>query len=210
MNIGVVTYSDEAVRCYAEVTIAQKREYCARHGYSFYSYTEILDPSRSPTWNKIPALLKSFSNHDWLLWTDADTLIAQPWRRLEPFVDVAASYHVVMPDDETGINAGNWFVRNSDWARSFLAQIYDYQDRVGPCAANDQPAMRQLIKTVPSVSNGVRHAGQAFVGYHFQPVEFMVHLSCWPAEARRMAFMAALKHLATYHCLDSFDWLALR
>ncbi|MET9419041.1 glycosyltransferase, partial [Streptomyces klenkii] len=74
-SLGIVTLWTPQIEKWAWQHAADKRSYCEQHGFSFYGYGDVLEPSRAATWSKIPALQRHLSDHEWLLWTDADAAI---------------------------------------------------------------------------------------------------------------------------------------
>src|ERR1051325_7287036 len=68
------------------MAIENRRQYCRRYGYRFI-YEVALDRARPACWAKIPAILAALNEHRWVLWADADTLVVNPFIRLEKFCD---------------------------------------------------------------------------------------------------------------------------
>ena len=126
MKIAIVTLGDKKVKPWNDVSFPNKLEYCKHHGYDFISSDHLLD-DRPPGWSKIPLLLQHLDDYDYLFWSDTDSLIVQPHIRLEDLL-------VPMPDlifcmggtkgKYWTLNSGEFFVKNSSWARGFLNTVY--------------------------------------------------------------------------------------
>jgi len=70
-------------------TFRLMHSYAQKHGYAIELHTQILDPSRHPSWSKIPALKLSLSNntYDYVVWMDDDIVITNPDISLAHFID---------------------------------------------------------------------------------------------------------------------------
>ena len=112
---------------YQEVTYpsyVNKLAYCEKHGYPFHAYTESMDESRPIPWTKIKIIQELFEDPEvkWVFWTDADSLIMNSDIKLSRFLD--SKYDMITACDQSGINTGQFFIRNCEWSRDFLARIY--------------------------------------------------------------------------------------
>jgi hypothetical protein len=111
------------------VSRPNKEAYCLRHGYTFRCRTDGFDSARPPAWSKIRFLLEELLHADWVFWTDADSLIMQSAVPLDRFTD--DHYDVVLSRDRyNGLNTGNFLVRNTPWARTFLERVYQQEQFV--------------------------------------------------------------------------------
>lgn len=120
-----------------QMALENRRLYCERHGYTFIDDVEIAK-DRPACWAKIPAILKAFEDHEWVLWADSDTLIFDHSRRLEDFclpdVDLVVQSHShfyefigvdpVASLERMPINTGVFLIKASDWTRWFLKEAY--------------------------------------------------------------------------------------
>jgi len=111
-----------------EVGIENKLNYCKKHDYLFVPGYKLLDNSRPAPWSKILLILEVFENPDikWVFWSDADSLIMNSEIKLESYID--ESYEFIVTQDRNGLNSGQFFIKNSPWARIFLSKIYERTD----------------------------------------------------------------------------------
>lgn len=121
-----------------EMAIKNRRQYCEQHGYTFIHDVPIPE-DRPSCWAKIPAILKAFENHQWILWADSDTLVFNRSRRLEDFCDPEYDLIVQSHDEyfeylgiqladgleKMPINTGVFLMRASTWSKEFLEQSYE-------------------------------------------------------------------------------------
>lgn len=180
-RIAVITFNDvPAVNPTAKydrlgsMALANRRQYCARHGYSFVADVPIAR-DRPACWAKIPAILDAFRTHDWVLWADSDALVAEPAIPLDRFIDpvhdmVVQSHdtffrHVGIPAEEgrrrMPINAGVFLIKASNWARNFLHNAYRRTEFVTHGAIWDgigeQEAMIAELQRNPDDLHRIRH-----------------------------------------------------
>lgn len=123
MRIALVTYGDENVAEWKTVSFPLKEAYCKLHGYDFVSRHERLD-DRPAGWTKIPLILERLPNYDWVYWSDADSLILQPRMELQHFIAEEKDLVFCIAGLHGTINSGEFFVRNTPWARGFLERVY--------------------------------------------------------------------------------------
>lgn len=108
--------------------IENKRAYCEQHGYDFICFEEQLDSSRPIPWSKIKALQKVMENpqYKWVFWTDADSLIMNQAICLEDLID--EKYHFILAKDRYEINTGEFLLKNCEWSRQLLNNVYDHTE----------------------------------------------------------------------------------
>jgi hypothetical protein len=105
-------------------TYENKKTYCEKHGYNFHFCVESKDLSRPIPWTKIKIIQELFEDPEveWVFWTDADSLIMNSKIKLKSLID--RGYDIIVASDNNGINTGQFFIRNCEWSRDFLARIY--------------------------------------------------------------------------------------
>jgi hypothetical protein len=134
MKFAVVTLCTEDWREFAEVTDANKKEYCARHDYYFrpkcgepfhtrfhYGNPEKKEMGWEWGFERAFAFRDAFEAHtdcDWVYFSDTDAMITNHTRTLDKIVD--NRYHVILAADINGTNCGNLFIRNSEIGRAFV------------------------------------------------------------------------------------------
>jgi hypothetical protein len=105
-----------------EVVWKNRRDYAERHGYTLIDGTVHRGPERPPAWYKIKAVEAVLDEYDWVFYLDADAWITNPDIKLESILPARSTSDFVVTNDVTGLNAGTWLIRNSDWSRSFLKE----------------------------------------------------------------------------------------
>jgi galactosyl transferase GMA12/MNN10 family len=145
-----------------ELTWQNKFAYAMKHGYTFYDGSADIDVSRPPAWSKIKAVqhllrqtvTKQGSEEvtnkcDWVMWSDADTVIMNSDVRMEDFLPLDSNVDLLVGSDNGGgYNSGVWVVRNSEWGRNFMQSWWDMTDFVRPpgfSLSGDNNAMKALL-----------------------------------------------------------------
>ena len=126
MKIALLTFECPPAD-YRSLSFPNKEKYCLKHGYDFLSYTERAS-DRPPSWDKIKYLQKHIDNYDWIFWTDSDSVIVNDKVRLETFIDTEKDLVIQLDEasDKTkAINAGQIFLRNSEWGKWFLEEAWN-------------------------------------------------------------------------------------
>ncbi len=127
MKIAIVTLYTDEIADYGEFGARNKKAYADRHGYDFFVYRNSVDPARHPAWSKLPAITRHLSDYDWLFWTDADSLVMNPFWTLESIIQGYEQKDMILTWEAgaAGLNDGEWLIRNSPWSAATLAAIAD-------------------------------------------------------------------------------------
>lgn len=106
-------------------------QYANSMGYDWYRInldnTELRFPA--PHWHKISLMYELLQRgYEYVLFTDGDTVLMQPGRRIEEFLNEAARNTQLwisadLPGVQTIINTGLMIVRNGTWSREMLKYV---------------------------------------------------------------------------------------
>ncbi len=123
-KISMLTMYDEKFKLMGSIAASNKRPYCAKHNYNYFESTQTLDPTRPIPWSKIVMIYQHLPKNDWIYWSDADSLIMNTEIKLESIID--ENYDVIIVKDFFGnINSGSFLIKNSEWSKNYLNQIYN-------------------------------------------------------------------------------------
>jgi hypothetical protein len=115
--------------------LQSKRDYCARHGYTYREcHEEVWNRDRPIAWSKVPVwkqVAGQWDQWDYVWISDADVWITNPELRLEDHVlpllpsnkDLLLTY-----DSCQHVNSGNMILRPSAWAVEFFKKVWDQTD----------------------------------------------------------------------------------
>lgn len=145
-DIAVVTLAaGEGYAKSVQSSIENKQAYCLLHGYDFICGDETLDASRPIPWSKIRLILDVLKrgDHQWVFWTDSDSLIMNDSIKLEELIDnhydfILCSDHNPIDDEDVDIlpkwraalhylpnlNTGQFLIKKSKWSIDFLEKCY--------------------------------------------------------------------------------------
>jgi hypothetical protein len=103
--------------------------YVAQHGY-MYCELNSLDTTRIAPWTKLPWILSLLPCTDYVVHLDADALIVNHTRSLQPWLDymVEKDIEFLVPNDfgnYAAINFGVFMVRPASWLYSFFQDLYN-------------------------------------------------------------------------------------
>jgi len=110
-----------------------KYDYALFQSYDVYTGHDNVDHNLQGHWNKVGLLqqVMSHTDYEWYLWVDSDTLFLNMTFSI-PFDSYAGKDIILWGNDtETyevghpilGLNSGVVFLRNSQWTKSFLAEL---------------------------------------------------------------------------------------
>ena len=134
-----------------DLTWQNKQDYANKHGYFLFDGSDHMDPSRPPAWSKIKAVkyLLDYEHCDWVMWTDADTVIMNSEVRIDDFLPADSTKDMLVGSDKGGgYNSGVFLFRNTEWSKQFLDKWWSMTDFVRPpglSLSGDNSAMKALL-----------------------------------------------------------------
>jgi hypothetical protein len=210
MSIAVATLHTSEIRDYSEISCAIQRMYCARHGYDYLEFRELLDGAAAPTWNKpavVARLLWSKKNYDYVMWIDADAAFNNHEIALEDILGLWPDHDFLISMDPANVIpreccAGVFIVRNTPWSRGFVDRWlaagrsmdggkYFARDRKGK---KDQVILNRLLKR-PDEAPHVKVLPSCYLNEDAHrahgPSSFILHAMA-SSTAERRTFFAGL------------------
>ena len=169
-SIAVVTssyiYPDSCMEPSASLAAENKRKYALAHNYAFvarsteFSQQELRTETRRPVWGKIDVVQKVLPKYDWIFWMDMDAVILNPDFTVQGILDTFREKHndgarafeknidlvIAKPTKDKMINAGVFFMRNTEWAQKFLNAVQDSKNWYNKGPSYEQGAMWDLIQ----------------------------------------------------------------
>eukprot|EP00527_Entomoneis_sp_CCMP2396_P006523 CAMPEP_0198141074 /NCGR_PEP_ID=MMETSP1443-20131203/4145_1 /TAXON_ID=186043 /ORGANISM="Entomoneis sp., Strain CCMP2396" /LENGTH=346 /DNA_ID=CAMNT_0043803697 /DNA_START=90 /DNA_END=1130 /DNA_ORIENTATION=+ len=144
-----------------ELTWQNKIDYARKHGYQLFDGSDLIDTTRPPAWSKILAVAQLMDEDkcDWIMWTDADTVVMNSDQKIENFLPSDPSKHLLVGSDNGGgYNSGVFLLRNTEWSRQFLSDWWDMRSFVRPpgmALSGDNNAMKALLRDMPDFQEHV-------------------------------------------------------
>lgn len=131
--IAFVTLYTHHIATYARVSEHNVKRYCDRHGYAYHVYREVpaeLDPGISGNWTKPWLIRRHLSQHQWVIWLDADMLFVGPARRFDAML---AGRDLLFAKDfaDWRVNSGLLGFRNTPDNAALLDRMWQRISEVG-------------------------------------------------------------------------------
>jgi len=122
---------------YSKFTKAINEKYCEDKGYTYHVETDAekirnsID-TRAFTWYKPFLLLDVLKEHnpDYVLFLDADAIVADDSYRIEDFIIEGKDIVVTKDYGPSSMNAGVILIKNTEWVKWFLQRWYDICDEL--------------------------------------------------------------------------------
>lgn len=130
MSIAMVSVCTREIYDFAQYAFTVNEAYCKRHGIDFYGHVQSLDPSRPANWSKIPAILPHIGKAEWIIWIDADALVANHDLKFDQFFNIT-DRTIIMGKDRNGWNSGVFMIRGNERAGVFLNWVYNQTQYIG-------------------------------------------------------------------------------
>lgn len=197
-SIALITLHTPNAGNFARIAEHNFRRYSDRHGYTLYVHRDVpheLGMDANATWFK-PWLLHGYmKHHDWVFWLDADLLISDQERPLEPLLegrDLLLAHDV----GQWSFNAGFMGFRKTDAndraLRHLMEKIAAVEDKSELYAGGgDQAHFIETLKQCGLTGSGVVSDQVSFNTYweFRRPDSFIVHYAgmWWDIRAMMMA-----------------------
>ena len=183
-------------------------KYAFTHGYTinhiFYnrvpSYKRKIDNLKlKPIYTKMLAILEAI-NHEpeipkWIWMMDGDLIVMNETLKLDRVIEAAKDIRskqnqtlhdcdFIIGEDCNGINAGSFFIKNTEWSREFMNRVLEYNDPNTNWA--EQQTMNIIISNTSFSENHVTYIHMSFLNsyvegicgdhdYSYKPGDFVIH-----------------------------------
>ena len=197
-KIAIVSLYDENYKHIGQYSDWNKFSYARKHKYDLYLYHNTLDDTRPTPWSKIIALQNHLQDYEWIMWSDADSLIMNPDIPLENFIDT--NYDIIIAQTAAdGINTGSFLVKNSAWSYQFLKQVYRqeqfrnnslWENKAFIYLYEKDTSIRDHVKIVPmrtfnSLSPALEaHFPDVYKQDVYKESDFIIHFAGIPGDQR--------------------------
>lgn len=121
-RVALVTVCDEVLEDICGASVANKRAYAERHGYTLIVANHLIDASRPTAWTKILAVQEAVERYDLVFWSDVDALVMNPNVRVQDLMDY--EYDQMLAADHNGLNSGVWLIQSTPFSRWFLKELW--------------------------------------------------------------------------------------
>jgi hypothetical protein len=160
--VSIVTLATKEMAGVWELARRTWEPYCERHGYSLTVYTDVIEPSLAPSWNKLHAVHEVLTRtRGPVWWTDADILVVDQAVAIEEGTQWTHDLHI--SQDWNGLCCALFRADNNDWTRRFISAIPLLGDVGDPDQFGkgkgvkwEQNAIKLLYRDFPEVR---RHIG---------------------------------------------------
>ena len=99
--------------------IDKKIAYCKKHNYDIIICKKNLIPKKHLIWSKIPLILNFIDKYDWILCSDADTLIMNDSIKLENYINASKGKNAIFNEEQ-----------GSSWLFNLRKEMIDYAYKV--------------------------------------------------------------------------------
>lgn len=187
----VMAYTND----YTVGTVCQliNEQYAKLHGYAFHADVKspeemnvLITPKLHFTWYKIYILLKLMNDEKnkhikYFFWIDGDALILHMEKTLQDFIINGNQKELIIAEDMHTcclINAGVFFLKNSDWSLGLLEEIWQ-SDKYNEVYYYEQSALIKSLKQRRERLNYLRPF-HSFVPKGPVGVKFFPHVAVYP------------------------------
>lgn len=136
MKIALLTFYNEAIADYGDITSKINELYCKKHNITWIISTNPKYTDRHPAWENLPMLLTHIDDYDYVVWIDADAFF---------YVDGPSIEEFIMRNNETDfifsrdlgnrpppfgeINTGIFVAKKTEYSKKFL-KLWAYDEEL--------------------------------------------------------------------------------
>jgi predicted O-methyltransferase YrrM len=109
--------------------------------------------------------------YQWIFWSDADSIITNLAISLEDLID--EDYDLIITKSADGIDTGEFLIRNCEWSRQLLVDIYNHVE----CIIHpswDRQALILHLQQNPELYDRIKVLPQRLMNSHIEPAELTV------------------------------------
>lgn len=131
---------------YAQYSILNILSYCEKYNYGMIIYNQVFNDSVMPCWNKIACILENLKKYKYLIWIDADAIIANFNTNINQFIlenpqaDLLVCWDIFYHKE--CFNSGIMIIKNTDWSYNLFLKVWNSSE---PHGHNDQNVIFQEI-----------------------------------------------------------------
>ncbi len=134
ISVCMTTYFDKNFEKIGNICLKTLKVYAKKYGLDIRLYNNIKS-NRPPAWNKIlliQKLLQDKKDYDFVLWIDSDALIINFDKDIREEIESAKDLYLVKHfiKGREVPNTGSFLIRNSEWSRKFLADVWDKKEHI--------------------------------------------------------------------------------
>ena len=208
MKILVLTGFDQKL-LYGPIGENSWRTYAKRHQYDFVCCRKYPEDLGYPAWQKLRVILENMGSHDWIFWTDIDSVVTNADVKLEDLIDPTCMMVVSKdwgPSHLSPWSSGHMLLHDGEETKLFLREAQKFEEYKNE-SAWDQSAMQHLCATdrqwegrikilKARVMNSVpRDAAPAEEPW--EPGDFLVHITGWVTQEGKIPLMGKYEVLST-------------
>ena len=129
---------------YKYMTEINHRRWADAHGYVYHTLTQTLT-DRNVRWNSIKFTQQLLKECASVFFTDADSIFLTDADPIHEFITGSADF-VYAGDRNYMMNAGQFWIRDTEWGRGFLRSVWnEFPKRDPTCAGNDNAAFNVVL-----------------------------------------------------------------
>ena len=153
-KIAFVYFYTTNIFTYAKHSMLNILSYANKHNYAVIIYNQPFNKDVSMCWNKIASILENLKNYQYLVWIDADALIANQDIKIESFITNYPDYDLYLCEDiyvqKECINSGVMIIKNTEWAYNLFNLVWNNPT---PHLHNDQNIIYyEIVKDIYPIS----------------------------------------------------------
>ena len=125
MKICVLMWYDDAISAYADHNFMINQCYCFDHRIEIKKCNKRRLPERHPAWERLPLILETMNDYDWVVWIDADAHFYKGAMDVREIIHRNEGSSFIFSGDKpprSNINTGVFAVKCCDYSREFIRE----------------------------------------------------------------------------------------
>ena len=128
MKVCLTTLYTDNFKSFAPLAIKSFEKFCEYNDFEIQIYDQVLDNNIHPAWNKLLAVKDCFLKHDYVLWSDIDTLFLNNKKSFLDMANISKESSFLCSSDWNGICSSHFFIKNNEYNNKLIDTLLFLKD----------------------------------------------------------------------------------
>lgn len=196
MKFCILMWYDECSASYGDVNYEINKKYCEKYNIKLIRCNKRRYSNRHPSWERIPLILNTINDYDYVMWIDADAHFYIDSENIIQLINDNNNFNFIFSNTSylsIPINAGCFIVKNTQYSIIFLKKWgYDdelYNNNSNPQWWDNGVLIDMLTANILDIKNNCIRVDYGILqhfyeGETFPTKPFIFHLAGNTAESR--------------------------
>jgi len=128
VKVCLTTLYTDNFKSFAPLAIKSFEKFCEYNDFEIQIYDQVLDNNIHPAWNKLLAVKDCFLKHDYVLWSDIDTLFLNNKKSFLDMANISKESSFLCSSDWNGICSSHFYIKNNEYNNKLIDTLLFLKD----------------------------------------------------------------------------------